>query len=219
MDTPLNLLGPSGAYVRTDNATGLAYAGTGNGSAAPEQYVAYHAPGTGDLSPVQPGQTTYLQSKQTGMWCRLVASPSNATQIGMVCDQPTSATAVAFTYTGDGLAVDGIKLVAPGPGQPLLLANTTTAPITSPTAGNLTFVPVVNPAGEFQEGTAVIMRMPVCVCNPPLAHWPTTTPLHTHLLMLLHRRHTLAHHIEPGYEPWKSPCPWFGSHQGQDRGD
>jgi hypothetical protein len=83
------------------------------------------------------------------MWCRLVPSPSNATQIGMVCDQPTSATAVAFTYTGDGLAVDGIKLVAPGPGQPLMLANTTTAPITSPTADNLTFVPVVNPAGEL----------------------------------------------------------------------
>jgi hypothetical protein len=149
VDTPLNLLGPSGAYVRTDNATGLAYAGPGNGSAAPEQYVAYHAPGTGNLSPVQPGQTTYLQSEQTGMWCRLVPSPSNATQIGMVCDQPTSATAVAFTYTGDGLAVDGIKLVAPGPGQPLMLANTTTAPITSPTADNLTFVPVVNPAGEL----------------------------------------------------------------------
>jgi hypothetical protein len=69
----------------------------------------------------------------------------------MVCDQPTSATAVAFTYTGDGLAVDGIQLVAGGPGEPLLLANTTTAPITSGTADNLTFVPVTNPAGEWQE--------------------------------------------------------------------
>jgi hypothetical protein len=151
VDTPLNVLGPSGAYVRTDNATGLAYVGAGNGSTAPEQYVAYHASNTSERSPVQPGQTTYLQSEQTGMWCRLAPSPSNATQIGMVCDQPTSATAVAFTYTGDGLAVDGIQLVAGGPGEPLLLANTTTAPITSGTADNLTFVPVTNPAGEWQE--------------------------------------------------------------------
>jgi hypothetical protein len=151
VDTPLNLQGPSGAYVRTDNASTLAYAGSGSGSTAPEQYVAYHAPNTTERSPVLPGQTAYMQSEQTGMWCRLAPSPSNATQIGMVCDQPTSATAVAFTYTGDGLAVDGIQLVAGGPGEPLLLANTTTAPITSGTADNLTFVPVTNPAGEWQE--------------------------------------------------------------------
>jgi hypothetical protein len=150
VDIPLNVLGPSGAYVRTDNASNLGYVGSGNGSTAPEQYVAYHASNTSERSPVQPGQTTYLQSEQTGMWCRLVPNPSNATQIGMVCDQPTSATAVVFTYTGDGLAVDGIQLVASGPGQPLLLANTTTTPVPPGTADNLTFVPVVNPAGEWQ---------------------------------------------------------------------
>jgi hypothetical protein len=55
---------------------------------------------------------------------------------------------VLFTYTGDGLAVDGVKLVAAGRGEPLLLANTTTTPVTSGTADNLTFVPVANPAGE-----------------------------------------------------------------------
>ena len=173
MDTPLNVLGPSGAYVRTDNATGLAYVGSGNGSTAPEQYVAYHASNTSERSPVQPGQTTYLQSEQTGMWCRLVPSPSNATQIGMVCDQPTSATAVAFTYTGDGLAVDGIQLVAGGPGQPLLLANTTTTPITPGATDNLTFVPATNPAGAD-----TLSGWPVgCAAVPgvaaPMTEWAT----------------------------------------------
>jgi hypothetical protein len=149
VDTPLNLLGASGAFVRNDNSSALAYASSGSGTTAPEQYVAYHSTNTSERSPVLPGQTTYMQSEQTGMWCRLAPSPTNATQLGMVCDQPTSATATAFTYTGDGLAVDGIKLVSPGPGQPLLLANTTTSPVTGPTADDLTLVPVESSTGEW----------------------------------------------------------------------
>jgi hypothetical protein len=148
VDVPLNIMGPSGSYVRTDNTTGMAYSGSGSGSTAPEQYTAYHAGNTSDRSPVVPGQTALLQSEQTGMWCRLAPLPSNSTQIGMVCDQPTAATAVAFTYTGDGLAVDGVKLVAPGPGQPLLLANTTSAPVNGSTGDELTLSPATPPSGE-----------------------------------------------------------------------
>jgi hypothetical protein len=80
------------------------------------------------------------------MWCRLAPLPSNTTQIGMVCDQPTSATATPLTYTGDGLAYNGVQLVSPGPGQPLLLANTTATPVTGPTADNLTLTPA-EPSG------------------------------------------------------------------------
>ena len=147
VDVPLNIIGPSGSYVRTDNTSGMAYSGSGNGSTAPEQYTAYHATNTSERSPVLPGQTTLLQSEQTGMWCRLAPLPSNSTQIGMVCDQPTSATAVSFTYTGDGLAVDGVKLLAAGPGQPLLLANTTSAPGNGSTADDLKLSPVTTPTG------------------------------------------------------------------------
>ena len=173
VDTPLNLQGPSGAYVRTDNGSALAYAVSGSGSTAPEQYLAYHASNTSERSPVLPGQTAYMQSEQTGMWCRLAPSPSNATQLGMVCDQPTPATATAFTYTGDGLAVDGIKLVSPGPGQPLLLANTTTAPVTDAAADNLSLTPVASPAGgqlhrvswhPHQLRVACYMPVPVRRC-------------------------------------------------------
>jgi hypothetical protein len=61
----------------------------------------------------------------------------------MICDQPTLATATILTYTGDGLSYNGIDLVASGPGQPLLLDNTTRTPVSGPTADNLALVPAL----------------------------------------------------------------------------
>jgi hypothetical protein len=165
VDVPLTITAPSGSYVRSDTNTSLAYVGSGNGSSAPEQYKAYHFPDTGDRSPLEPGQPALLQSVQTGMWCRLAPNPSNATQLGMVCDQPTAATALAFKYTGDGLAVDGVPLVSPGPGQPLLLANTTSAPVTGPTADNLTLAPVISPAGEPHKCCAMRCAVVMACCG------------------------------------------------------
>ena len=55
---------------------------------------------------------------------------------GMVCDQPTAATATVMTYTGSGLSYNGIPLVATAPGQPLVLTNSTTFP-----GNTLTFLP------------------------------------------------------------------------------
>jgi hypothetical protein len=63
-------------------------------------------------------------------------SQASASKFGMVCDQPSAATATAMTYTGNGLAYNGTPLVAAAPGQPLLLSNTTSAP-----ANTLTFPP------------------------------------------------------------------------------
>ena len=149
-DTPLKILAPTGNPVRNDNLTNYAYVGNGNGTTPPELYLAYHAGDLGDRNPIQPGQTTKLQNEQTGMWCQLRSLPSNATQIGMICDQPTPDTATVMTYTGDGLAYNGVQLVAPGgPGTTLQLANTTLTPVVGPTADNLTFVPVV-PTGRGQ---------------------------------------------------------------------
>ena len=145
-DQPFTIGTPSGAYVRTDNTSSFAYPGTGNGTTPPEEFTAYLASNTSQRSPIEPGQATLIQSTQTGMWCRLAPLPSNTTQIGMVCDQPTSATATPLTYTGDGLAYNGVQLVSPGPGQPLLLANTTATPVTGPTADNLTLTPA-EPSG------------------------------------------------------------------------
>jgi hypothetical protein len=64
----------------------------------------------------------------------------------MLCDQPTAATGTPLTYTGDGLSYNGIDLVATGPGQPLLLENTTRVPVAGPSGDNLTLAPA--PVGE-----------------------------------------------------------------------
>jgi hypothetical protein len=60
----------------------------------------------------------------------------------MVCDQPSAATATPLTYTGDGLAYNGMALVSTGLGQPLLLDNSTSPALAGPTADNLTLAPV-----------------------------------------------------------------------------
>jgi hypothetical protein len=129
--------------VRTDNASSAAYAGSGSGTTSPEQYLAFHPGNTGDTSPIDPYEPAILQSVQTGLWCRLAPLPSNASQTGMVCDQPSAATATPLTYTGDGLAYNGMALVSTGPGQPLVLDNSTSPALAGPTADNLALVPAL----------------------------------------------------------------------------
>ncbi len=123
--------------MREDNSSSPAYAGNGTGSTAPEQFLAISPSAPNSLTPIQPGQTTVLQSVQTGMYCRL-ATLSPGTEQGMVCDQPTAATATPLTYTGSGLSVDGVPLVASSSGSPLVLANSTSATL-SPNSDNLSF--------------------------------------------------------------------------------
>jgi hypothetical protein len=145
-NTPLNIISPTGAYVRTDNTTSPATAGTGSGGTTPEQYLAFHPDNLASTSPIQPYDTAVLQSEETGLWCRLAPLTSNQTQIGMLCDQSSAATGTPLTYTGDGLSYNGIDLVATGPGQPLLLENTTRVPVAGPSGDNLTLAPA--PVGE-----------------------------------------------------------------------
>jgi hypothetical protein len=94
----------------------------------------------GSTVPIQPGETAILQNEQTGQYCQLRGLPSNSTQLGMFCDQPTPATATVMTYTGSGLSYQGQPLVAAGPLAPLLLSNTTTVP-PGPMDDNLSFPP------------------------------------------------------------------------------
>ncbi len=157
------ILSPTGSPVRNDNLTNYAYVGSGNGTTPPELYLAYHADNTSDRSLIQPGQTTLLQNEQTGMWCQLRPLPSNTTQIGMICDQPTSATATVMTYTGDGLSYNGVQLVASGgAGTTLLLANTSTTPVVGPGADNLTLVPVTPPPGMATHVACMHACMLLC---------------------------------------------------------
>ena len=147
----------TGAYVRSDNATGAAYSGTGTGSTAPEQYSVYVPGNVNSSSPILPGNTTIIKSLQTGLYCRLAPLPANTTKLVMLCDQASAAAATNLTYTGVGLSFNGVPLVSTGAGAPLMLANTTsTAP--GPSDASLTFPTV----GEFNSPA---MRMPPSSCD------------------------------------------------------
>jgi hypothetical protein len=131
--------------VRTDNATSAAYSAAGSGTTAPETFIAVDPSDPNSISPIQPGETTVLQSAQTGQYCRLaVLSPG--TEQGMVCDQALLADATPLTYTGSRLSYQGVPLVSTAPGAPLVLANSTSAPLSassdnlllSPTGGRST---------------------------------------------------------------------------------
>jgi hypothetical protein len=149
---------PTNGYVRNDNVSNYAYVGNGTGSSSPEQYLAFHAGNLTDTSAIDPFETAVLKNVQTGLWCRLAPLPSNSTQIGMICDQATAATGTVMTYTGDGLQYNGIALVSVGPGQPLLLENTTATAVVGPTADNLSLVPALT--GERQEWDDGASRKP-----------------------------------------------------------
>ena len=153
--------------MRTDNSTSPATAGTGSGGTTPEQYLAFHPDDLASTSPIQPYDTAVLQSVETGLWCRLAPLTSNQTQIGMVCDQSSAATGTPLTYTGDGLSYNGIDLVATGPGQPLLLENTTRVPVAGPSADNLTLAPApvgerFTPSNIFQIAVALAGQVACC---------------------------------------------------------
>ncbi len=62
--------------MRSDNTTNLAYVGQGDGSTAPEQYIAYHPGNTGSTVPIYPGQTAILRNLQTGLFCHLMPVPA-----------------------------------------------------------------------------------------------------------------------------------------------
>jgi hypothetical protein len=55
--------------MRNDNITAAATVGSGDGSTAPEQYVAFNPNNLADAQPVQPGSTAILKSVQVGWQC------------------------------------------------------------------------------------------------------------------------------------------------------
>ncbi len=64
LDRPLILAGSiNGSPVRTDSTGAFAYLGNGNGSTAPEQYLAYNAADPGSTEAIEPGALVLLKSK------------------------------------------------------------------------------------------------------------------------------------------------------------
>jgi hypothetical protein len=165
-DTGLAIQTASGAYVRSDNLTSWAYAAAGSGTTDPETFLAYHSAALGDRSLIVPGEPVLLQSQQTGQWCRLAPLPGSPTLTSMVCDQLTPDLATVMVYTGKGLAFNGTRLEASGPGQLLLLPNSSTgahqtpALVTGPitTANNLTFTHMPVSTSECNPDSTACMR-------------------------------------------------------------
>jgi hypothetical protein len=118
---------PSSGYVSVDNSTSPAYIGSGSGTSVPELFTALDPANASNSARILPGQLALLKSSQTNAFCRLAPAPGSisATQLRVLCDQLTQATATPFLYTGTGLSVSGMQLVGTAPGAPLVLANTT----------------------------------------------------------------------------------------------
>ncbi len=142
-NSPVNLAGAGGTFVRVDNATNYAWSGGGDGSSKPEEFTLLDAADPSSISPIYPDDGVILMSAQTGLYCRLAPIPATGEQ-GVLCDQPSTATATALTYTGTGLSYGGVPLMAPAPGAPLVLANSTSAPLT-PTTDDMAFAPTGPP--------------------------------------------------------------------------
>ena len=106
--------------MRVSGPSDFAFIGSGSGSTPPEQFYAFNPTNTADSTPIKSGQAVILRSQQTGMYCRIAAMPS-AGQQGMVCDAATAAAATPLTFTGSGLAYNGVPLSATGPSQTLVL--------------------------------------------------------------------------------------------------
>jgi hypothetical protein len=63
-NTPFNFLTNTSGYpVRVDNPTVPAYVGSGDGTSAPEQFLAYHPEDITSTAAMKPGDTTILRNK------------------------------------------------------------------------------------------------------------------------------------------------------------
>jgi hypothetical protein len=147
-NSAINIQASAGAYVRVDDLTSLALAANGTGTTAAEQFIAVHPASPGSTTPIQAGETAILRSVATAAYCRLASSSSDRAQIGVVCDQPSAATATPLTYTGNGLSYNGVPLAATVMGGALLLANTTASPAT-PASVDLSFPTAITGGGPL----------------------------------------------------------------------
>jgi hypothetical protein len=137
------MLGPDGQPVRI-GGSGFATK-SGNISNSPdEMFVAYHPDNTSSTDLIDPSEPAILKNVGTGLWCRLASLPSNATQIGLICDAPDPSQATVMDYTGNSMAIQGNELVAwGGDGSVMLLTNTTDVAPPPPGSGLGSILPVV----------------------------------------------------------------------------
>jgi hypothetical protein len=148
--------------IHANSLTSFARQASGDGSSLPEQFYAYNPLNLTDTTPIQPGQTTILKSRQTGQYCHLAPLPGNPSLQGVVCDQATAATATVLTYTGAGLKYNNVALAPTGPGSTLVLDAAAPAVVAA-----LAILPALAATGEATHA------------QPPAAHMPTAVHEHS----------------------------------------
>jgi hypothetical protein len=95
----------------------------GDGTSLPERFILENAGRPGVT--VAPGDTAWLFSMQTKLYCRVGGLPGWTTQ-GLVCDAPSTLLATALQYTAGAIAWSGLPLSCGGnPGDPVTFRNDT----------------------------------------------------------------------------------------------
>jgi hypothetical protein len=115
----------SGAsYLAADNRSTFVYPKAGgDGTSLPERFILENAGRPGVT--VAPGDTAWLFSMQTKLYCRVGGLPGWTTQ-GLVCDAPSTLLATALQYTAGAIAWSGLPLSCGGnPGDPVTFRNDT----------------------------------------------------------------------------------------------
>jgi hypothetical protein len=163
--TRINILDASGRPLQNDNATSFAYfSSTGSVDDPAAMYIAYRPQNPSDATPIQPGEALQLLHQLTGKYCRLADLPAGLVsppQVvaqdaslrlqarrlalaciaqGLICDQDSVVTATVLTFTGTGLAFNGVPLMVMPPSNTLVLSSDPSC--ASPGSSQLTFRPV-----------------------------------------------------------------------------
>jgi hypothetical protein len=111
---PYNLWAPGTCQV-TSPGSFMTCPDGGDGTSAPDQFVAYRPDNGG--SPIMPGEPMYLQSMQTGKFCRVVLF--GGSQQRVACDQSSTEGAAQLVYTGSGASYNNQPFINPGGNQPI----------------------------------------------------------------------------------------------------
>ncbi len=169
----INILNPAvgSSYIRNDNTTSLAYAGSSDGSTLPEQYIAQPPGGSPSVTSIPVGSPVILRNAQTGMYGRIVdASSYPGASIKAAASAPPVAGALlrAVPVPQPSTMPTGRKPLPPSGTGRGLLADHPEQPKTEPA----TLMQVPTTSSEQSTGHVITQERAIRTTPPP----PVTRP-------------------------------------------
>ncbi len=153
-DAPYNIFGGPGYCAVTSPTSTIACANSGSdGSTPAEQFIPYSPTGS---NIILPGDGVIWASNQTGMYCRVINTPTSLLTIA--CDQSSPSSASSFTYTGSTIYFEGRPLIVPADGSTPYFAPPGSSPVVKPTP--------ITPATQ-PEGPAITPNEPYTIFGGP----------------------------------------------------